>query len=525
MLCLGKRPCDEGVVRSAPCPGRRAAHSGWVLAATILGSSMAFIDGTVVNIALPTLQEELGASVAGAQWVVEAYALFLAALLLVGGALGDRYGRKRIFQAGVALFALASLACGLARTVEQLVAARALQGVAGAMLVPGSLAILSSSFPKEQRGRAIGIWSGYSAISAGLGLLLGGWLLDVASWRWLFFLNLPLSAATLVISSRTVEESRAEADGPLDATGALLGTLGLAGLTFGLVEAPVRGWSSGLVAGSLGLGAVASLAFFARELTARHPMLPLGLFRERSFTGANLLTLFLYAGLAGAMFFFPLNLIQVQGYGATAAGAANLPFILLLFLLSGWSGGLVDRVGPRLPLVIGPLVTAAGFLLFARPGIGGSYWTTFFPAVVVLGLGMAVSVAPLTTTVMAAVGEEHAGLASGVNNAMSRVAGVLAIAVAGPVVLTTFGSSLETRLDGLALTVEQRVAALAERTKLGAATAPSTLPEELQASVAKAYDLAFVDGYRTVLFVAAALAVLASLSGAVWIRTPRAVRT
>ncbi|MGI9516766.1 MAG: MFS transporter [Pirellulaceae bacterium] len=341
MVCLAKRPCDDGVILGPPCRGIHYAHSAWILTATILGSSMAFIDGTVVNIALPTLQDELGATVAGAQWVVEAYALFLAALLLVGGALGDRYGRKRVFMFGVGLFAVASVCCGLAQSVSQLVVARAAQGVAGALLVPGSLAIISSSFPKAERGKAIGIWSGFSAISAGLGLLLGGLLLDIASWRWLFFMNIPMATVTLIIAARVVPESRSEDEqGPLDLAGALLVTLGLAGLTFGFVEAPIRGWKSPAVVGSLALGVLLLAGFLWHEYKSKHPMLPLGLFRIRSFAGANLLTLFLYAALAGSMFFFPLILIQVQGYDATAAGAANLPFILLMFFLSRWSGGL-----------------------------------------------------------------------------------------------------------------------------------------------------------------------------------------
>lgn len=526
MACLGTRPCDEGVILGPPCRGKRYPHSAWILAATILGSSMAFIDGTVVNIALPTLQSELGATVAGAQWVVEAYALFLAALLLVGGALGDRYGRKRLFMLGVGLFALASVACGVAQTVSQLVAGRAVQGVAGALLVPGSLAIISSSFPKAERGKAIGLWSGFSAISAGLGLVLGGWLLDVASWRWVFYMNVPMAAATLLIAARTVPESRAEGEqGPLDLLGAFLVTASLAGLTFGLVEAPVRGWSSPAVLGSLAGGVLLAAAFFFQERRDSNPMLPLSLFRIRSFAGANLLTLFLYAALAGSMFFFPLNLIQVQGYDATEAGAANLPFILLMFLLSRWSGGLVDRFGPRLPLIAGPLVTAAGLLLFARPGVGGSYWTTFFPAVVVMGLGMAVSVAPLTTTVMAAVEEHRVGLASGVNNAMSRVAAVLAIACFGPVVLHTFTGSLEARLDGMGLAEEQRAAVLDQRAKLGAVEIPSGLPREVEAELAVALDESFVEGYRTVLFATAALAVLAALAAAAFIRPERELVT
>ena len=476
---------------------------------------MSFIDGTAVNVALPALQRDLGATVAQVQWVIEAYALFLSALLLVGGSLGDRYGRRRIFLLGISGFALASAWCGLAPSTGQLIAARAVQGIAAALLVPGSLALISASFDEKRRGKAIGTWSGFSAITAAVGPLVGGWLVDHASWRWVFFLNLPLALAVVLISLRYVPESRdPEAPETLDLPGALLATAGLGGVTFGLIESSRLGWSSPWVLAALALGAVSLAGFLGAEARAPAPMMPLSLFRSRTFAGANLLTLWLYAALGGALFFMPFNLIQVQGYSATEAGAALLPFVLLMFLFSRWSGGLVDRYGARRPLIVGPLVAAAGFALFARPGIGGSYWTTFFPAILVLGVGMTISVAPLTTTVMGAVEGRHAGIASGINNAVSRTAGLLAIAALGVVLLMVFNRELDRRLAGLDVPPVARQALEAERTRLTAVEIPASLDAGTRQRIRTAVDDSFVAGFRTVMIVAAGLALLASASAA-----------
>jgi EmrB/QacA subfamily drug resistance transporter len=515
-----KGPCDDGVVLAgkATVPCGRSVEP-WVLAATILGSSMAFIDGTAVNVALPALQAGLGATVIQVQWVVEAYSLFLSALLLVGGSLGDHFGRRRVFLIGVAGFALASAWCGLAPGTNQLIAARAVQGIAAALLVPGSLALLSASFDEKRRGRAIGTWSGFGSITAAVGPLVGGWLIDHTSWRWVFALNLPIALAVMIIAVRYVPESRdPEATGRLDWPGALLATIGLGGVTFGLIESSRLGWGDPQVWGALAIGASCLAGFLAVEARTPQPMMPLSLFRSGTFAGANLLTLWLYAALAGAFFFLPFNLIQVQGYSATAAGAALLPFVLLMFSLSRWSGGLVDRFGARRPLILGPAVAAGGFVLFAVPGIGGSYWTAFFPAILVLGLGMAISVAPLTTAVMGAVGESHAGVASGINNAVSRCAGLLAVAVLGLVLLGVFSHSLDRRLAGLNLPPETRQSLTAERTRLANLQAPASATPQVRATVHAAVDGAFVDGFRRVMLVAAGLALLASLSAAWLIR-------
>jgi EmrB/QacA subfamily drug resistance transporter len=505
-------PCDEGVILSgkadAPCT---KAQGRWILAATILASSMAFIDGTVVNVALPFLQKELNATVIGVQWVVEAYSLFLSALLLVGGGLGDRYGRKLIFLIGVALFAVSSIACGLATTINQLIVARAVQGIGGALLIPGSLAIISASFSPDRRGRAIGTWSGFSAITTAIGPILGGWLIEHVSWRAVFYLNVPLAIAVIVISMRYVPESRdTKSSGPFDWAGPTLATVGLAGVCFGLIESSRVGFENSIVIGPLIVGVVALVSFVFVESRVQNPMLPLSLLKSKDFTGANLLTLFLYAALSGLLLFLTLNLVQVQGFSATAAGAAFLPFVIIMFALSRWSGGLVDRYGARLPLIIGPVVAAIGLLMFTIPGIGANYWSDIFPAVCILGLGMAISVAPLTTTVMSFVDEELAGVASGINNAVSRTAGLLAIAVLGVFMLQVFSRRLQSHLERMDLPESTRQLIFDQRIKFAEIPVPQDLPALQQEEVRRAIAESFVAGYRVITVIAACLA----LSGA-----------
>lgn len=496
-----------------------ASHSRWVLAATILASSMAFIDGTVVNVALPALQKDLDATAIGVQWVVEAYALFLSALLLFGGSLGDHYGRKRVFLIGVSLFAVASAWCGFAPDINQLIAARAVQGIGGALLVPGSLAIISASFPPGKRGRAIGTWSGFSAITTAIGPVLGGWLIENVSWRAVFFLNLPLAVAVVVITFLHVTESRdRKRSGRIDWLGAALATLGLGGLTYGLIESSRTSWTGAQVVMSIAMGLVALITFVFVEARSKSPMLPLELFRSRNFTGTNLLTLFLYFSLGGGLFFLTLNLIQVQGFSATAAGAAILPFVILMFVLSRWSGGLIERFGPRLPLLIGPLVAAAGYGLMAMPGTQAGYWRGFFPGVLVLGLGMAISVAPLTTTVMGSVDESQAGVASGINNAVARTAGLLAVAVLGVVMLHVFSIELKQRLSVINLPEATRLAIYDQRIKLAGLNVNEGLAENaldnagMRQAVSQAVNESFVKGFRVVILMAAAIALAGSVT-------------
>src|SRR4030095_6812741 len=476
MLTSIQEPCDESVIRSrlssAPC-SKLAGR--WVLAATTLASSMAFIDSTVVNVALPALQTNLNATIVDVQWVIEAYSLLLAALLLVGGSLGDYYGRRRVFLVGVALFAFASACCGFASNIGQLIAARAAQGFGAALLVPGSLAIISSSFPENERGRAIGTWSGFSAITTAIGPVIGGWLIEHLSWRAVFFINIPIALLVIFISLRSVPESFDKESKGLDWLGAILVTFGLGALVYALIESSQLGFGDRSVLAALIAAAILLAAFLIIETRLPNPMLPLALFRSRTFTGANLLTFLLYGALGGSLFFLPLNLIQVQHYSATAAGAAFLPFVLIIFLLSRWAGGLVERYGSKSPLVIGPLIAALGFALFMLPGLNAGYWQTFFPAVVVLGTGMAGSVAAFSTTVMNSVAPNRVGVASGVNNAVARGAGLLAIAVLGIVMLHSFNHAIDRRLAEVNAPSAAWQSLEAQRSKLAGAS----LPEEV----------------------------------------------
>lgn len=411
-------------------PVALASSSGrWLIAATVLGSGIAFLDGTVVTVALPAIGRELGGGISVLQWVLDGYLLTLGALLLLGGALGDRYGRRRVFVAGLVAFTIASLACGLAPNAEVLVVARLLQGVGAAALVPGSLAMIDAGIAREDRGRAVGVWAGMSGVTSALGPFIGGWLVDAASWRWVFFLNVPLAAVAVAIAVRHVAETRdPDATGWPDVAGAAAVTVGLAGVTYPLIEVPIHGWNQLTVAGAV-IGIAGLVGFPFIEARTRSPLMPPSLFRSWQFTGANLTTFAVYGALGGALFLLALQLQQSLGYSALATGIVMIPTPIIMLLTSPWMGALSQRTGPRPLMTTGPLVAAVGLVLMARITPGASLFADVLPAVVVFGIGLSITVAPLTSTVLAAVPENHVGAASGANNAFSRISGLIAVAV------------------------------------------------------------------------------------------------
>ncbi|HTJ25227.1 MAG TPA: MFS transporter [Candidatus Limnocylindria bacterium] len=502
--------------RSYPIPA--GMGKTWVLIAAIVGSAMTFIDGTAVNVALPVIQRELNANAAQMQWVVEGYALFLASLILLGGSLGDLFGRRRMFVLGVAIFALASLLCALAADVDVLVLARCVQGIGAALAMPESLALISATYTGTERGRAIGTWSGFASITSAAGPLIGGWLAQHASWRGVFVINLPLALAVVAMALLRVPESRDE-DAPrrLDVPGAALATAGLGAATYGLIRSQ-GGRPDALAWCTIAAGIVLLAAFVVVERRSPAPMMPLELFRSRTFSAANLYTLFLYAALGGSLYFLPFVLIDVQRYTPTAAGGALLPFVLLQFVFSRWSGGLVGKIGARIPLVAGALLAAAAFAVFAMPGIGGTYWTTYFPAVLLLGFGGAFFIAPLTTTVFDAVPTEKSGIASGVNNAVARCAGLLAVAVFGILLTAVFDRGFDARLGRHHVGPRTAQIARVERAKLYAGSVPGDVPAEDREAVGDAVREGYLAGFRSVMLVSAGVCVLAALIALVELR-------
>jgi EmrB/QacA subfamily drug resistance transporter len=487
---------------------KRPVSGNGVLLATILGSSMAFIDGTAVNVALPVMQRDLHASMADIQWVVEAFSLFLAALILVGGALGDRYGRKLIFVVGTALFTVSSIACALSHGIVAIAVARSVQGIGSALMAPASLAILSATFEGDARAKAIGTWSAATAVTAAVGPALGGWLVDHGGWQWIFYINAPIGAAVIFLTLAFVPESRNEEERGknLDWLGAGLATIGLGAITYGLILSGSPGANAGGAIAWSVTGAVLLLVFVLSERIALNPLMPLKLFRSRVFSGVNLVTFLLYGALSEALYFVSFDMIQVHRYTPTQAGLAMMPFIVLIASLSRWAGGLVAKVGVRSMLVVGPTIAAIGYALFSLAGTDGPYWTTFLPGSVVVGLGMAVTVAPLTNAVMSAVDESHLGIASGINNAVSRVAGLIAIAAMSAIVVAIYVGQLDQRLSAIHASADVVRQVRAQSGAMAAAQIPASASVAVRNQVRGAMDDSFAFSFQIAVLIGAGLA-------------------
>lgn len=507
---------------TAQASARRAEF--WVILAAILASGMAFIDSTALDVAAPALQADLGINATQLLWVINVYMLTLSALMLVGGALGDILGRKRIFMIGIVVSLVASILCGVAQSPDFLIAARALQGIGGALMTPGSLAIISATVAPERRGRAIGTWAMFATLTTLFGPVLGGVLAGQGLWRMIFFINIPLASIALWALARHIPESYGDRTRRIDVPGAVLVTLGLAALTFGFLQASDIGWGDALVLVAIFVGVLALALFVWVERRSDHPMIPFSLFQSRTFSGTNLLTFFLYAALRFAPFFFALNLQQAQGYPPEVAGFAFLPFGVLLTLLSRASGAWSDRIGARLPLIWGPAITGVGFFLFALPGVTSGvtdYWVSYFPAVIVLGIGMGITVTPLTTALISSAPAQSSGTASGINNAVARTAGALGLALVGSLAIALFGGVLGANLSAAGVPAEASSAILANAGDFGALTLPDGLSGDAADAAQMAIRWSLVQTFRAVTIAAAVLAWISALCAAVFIQPKR----
>jgi len=495
-----------------------------VLTAAILGTTVVTVDSTVANVALPAIADDLGGGLAGQQWTANAYLVTLSSLLLIGGSLGDIFGERRVFALGVLLFGATSMACAVAPTIEVLVGARALQGMAGALLTPAALAVIVSTFPPDERGKAVGAWTAWGGIGTVLGPVVGGQLVDSASWRWIFAINVPIVLVTILLILRVVPQGRErDPNARVDVVGALLCALGLAGFTFGLIEQPLHGWSDPMVAAPLVVGALLLAGFVVWEARSAHPMLPLTLFRRRNFAAGNLETFLMYGGLGLLFFFLVLFLQQVAGFSALEAGSSSIPVTLLMFALSQRFGALADKHGPRFFMGVGPLVAAVGMaLLVMRVDADAQYLTDVLPGLLVFGVGLSMTVAPLTMTVLADADDSNAGIASGVNNAIARVAGLVAIAAVGAVVASAFGSKLDDEVGKQALSRPEveRAVEQAKQQPL-AVVEVRGVPEDVQVSVRRAAQDASVSAFRVGLGIATVLVALGGILGLVAITNPR----
>ena len=504
-----------------------SSQGKWLMTATILASAMAFIDGTALNVALPALQKNLNASAPDLFWILNAYLLMLASLILIGGSLGDKLGRKKIFMLGIFIFIAGSAACGFATTVFYLIAFRVIQGIGGALMIPGSLALISSSINENQRGKAIGTWSAATTAVTMGGPILGGALADAGLWRYIFFINVPIGVAALLILLRYVKETRDEdADAAIDYGGAFVITISLALLTYGFLKIPARGFNDVQVIISLTAG-IALLCFFILiERKSQHAMMPLHLFSNRNFSGTNLLTFFLYAALGGGMLFLSLNLVQVQGYSQLQSGLTFLPFTILMITITRFAGSLSDKYGPRWFLVLGPAVVGVGLLMlsFVKQTDGpADFWTTFFPGILIFGLGMAVTVSPLTSTVMGSLQSHFSGTASGINNAVTRISNVFANAVFGALAVLFFAGALHNEVDHLSLDVNEKQLILKQAANLGNAKPPTEISEQ-KAMIENAYHASFISSYQNIMRICASLGFLAAVAAFLFISNTRELR-
>lgn len=502
----------------------RSSEGRWIMVSAILASSMAFIDGTALNVVLPSLQHNLNASGADLFWILNAYMLMLAALILIGGALGDRLGRRKVFMTGIFIFILGSAACGIAGTAVLLIVFRMIQGIGGALMIPGSLSLISAAIDEKERGKAIGTWSAVTTLVTMGGPVLGGALADAGLWRYIFFINVPIGIAALFFLWRKVKESEDRDSGKgLDFPGAVLIAVGLAMLTFGCLRMPALGFNDPQVYGTMTAGVLLLFAFIVVEKKSKNPMLPLSLFSVLTFSGTNLLTFFLYAGLGAGMLFLSLNMVQVQGYSQLQSGLTFLPFTVLMITIARFAGNMADKYGPRLFLIAGPWLAGAGLLLLSfvkQTGGAADYWTTFFPGIVVLGLGMSFTVAPLTATVMGAVGDHLSGTASGINNAVTRIAGVFANAIFGALAVLFFSGSVQKDISSLPVGQQQKQEIMAQTVNLGNAMVPGSIAPDHKQAVVTVYHTGFINAYEKIMWMAAGLGFLGGLMALLFVRSP-----
>lgn len=505
-----------------PTVALRSSAGKWIMVSAILASSMAFIDSTALNVVLPALQKSLQASGAELFWILNAYLLMLASLILIGGSLGDKLGRKRIFTIGIFIFICGSIVCGIAPDATYLIVFRVIQGIGGALMIPGSLSLISSSINADERGKAIGTWSAATTLVTMGAPILSGALADAGLWRYIFFINVPIGIAALLMLGFKVSDVKDEDTGKtLDFSGAIAIAFGLALVTFGFLRIPAVGLHNWQTYGSLSMGGLLLIAFVVIEKNSKHPMMPLVLFTNSTFTGANLLTLFLYAGLGAGMLFMSLDLVQVQGYTQFQSGLTFLPFTLMMIGLARFAGSLADKFGPRFFLILGPITAGVGLLMlsFIKKTAGpADYWTTFLPGYIVFGLGVSFTVAPLTAAVMGSLSERFSGTASGVNNAMSRIAGVFANAIFGALAVLFFTGALQHQLSDIKLNTRDKQLVIAQAANLGNAEVPKDLTANEGRTIEKAYQQSFISAYGKIMRICAGLAFLAGFMGFVFVR-------